>query len=639
MQTPEINNEITFRLLKGFASLAGHSPNPVTNAFALLHRELGLTATRLTLHRGETGKDELLFEAGWGEGVGEESLHFTFECNSASVKVGTLEIATDFLSDDARGLLGIISSRIGVELDNRLLREALKESRLESEVIQGISRELTWSRNVKMVLDLVLEEALRITEADGGAIYLGTPQKETLYLKATRGVLLSCVRHTVLPGNENSIVGWVAKNKTPLRVLDDNTSCADGEKKAIVNHLAVPLISTRGVMGVLILEASAGNRFDISHERVLSVFAAQASKAIEVALLIGDLRSERDTRENILASTPNGIIATDEERKVVLMNNAAREVLKVREEPKGKPIGRYIPDREVMRLLEKVLSDRSQLETVEVVHGTGEHARHFYVSICSLGRSSTPGATLIIQNITEQKKLSNKMQLMERVASIGQLAAGIAHEIRNPLTGIAITLDNLMEEEAFSESGRELIGDISNEVERLELLIRGILDFASPQPAKTRPMQLAKALEWHRTFSEQCKKKGVECQLLLEKNPKIVGDPEKLKQLFLNLSINALEATDPGGKVTIKTYDATPYMDKKYFTVEISDTGSGMDEETKRQVFNPFFTTKNEGTGLGLSIVHSICEQHGGNIEIISTPGEGTTFVVKLPAYLETKES
>ena len=142
-------------------------------------------------------------------------------------------------------------------------------------------------------------------------------------------------------------------------------------------------------------------------------------------------------------------------------------------------------------------------------------------------------------------------------------------------------------------------------------------------------MRMAKALEWHRTFEKQCGRKGVVFFLDLGPNPKIEGDPEKLKQLFLNLAINALEVTPGGGEIRVRVSSA----EDGWVRVVVEDTGPGMDPETLAHAFDPFFTTKNEGTGLGLAIAHSIVEQHGGRIDVESEPGRGTRFTVELPAH------
>ena len=369
-----------------------------------------------------------------------------------------------------------------------------------------------------------------------------------------------------------------------------------------------------------------------------SALGVEASAA---ARLIDGLRQERDLRENVLAGAPNGVIAVDAERRVILMNNAARHFFAEGEAPglqQDNPVERYLPQQPLLERLQRVLSGASDMEVLELSQGAAAHRRDYLINISPLCRGEARGATLVARDMTEQRRLDEQVLRIGRVASLGRVAAGIAHEIRNPLTGISITLDILREEQGLSAEGQEMITDISREIDRLEALIHGVLDFARPQPVQHRPMRLAKALEWHRTFREQCRKKGLSCHLDLEANPKIQGDPERLKQLFLNLAINALDATDPGGRVTLRTCVDDSPEGRRQVWVEIQDTGRGMDEQTVQQVFDPFFTTKNEGTGLGLSIAHSIAEQHGGTIEVTSAPGAGTTFRVELPAY-ETEGS
>lgn len=351
---------------------------------------------------------------------------------------------------------------------------------------------------------------------------------------------------------------------------------------------------------------------------------------------LADLRAERDFLEGILGGTPNGVIALDDSRRVLMTNNAARRCfpkLGGESQPEGRHIRDFISGEEFFARLDRVFSGKSGLETVNLSMDSGPDETFIVVKIFGLRRGDSKGATLIIQDVTEQKKMDEQIRRMGRVASIGQLAAGVAHEIRNPLTGIAITLDILRDETGLSENGREMVADITREIDRLENLIKGLLDFARPLPASRRPMRLAKAVEWHRTFSEQCRKKGVRCEVDLAANPKIEGDPERLKQLFLNLAINALDATERGNSIHIKSFlDASTRL-KEVVRVEVADDGKGMDEATVRRIFDPFFTTKNEGTGLGLSIAHSIVEQHGGKIEVKSKPGEGTTFTVELPCH------
>jgi signal transduction histidine kinase len=528
-------------------------------------------------------------------------------------------------------ILEIVANQIGTILQSRELLSGNLSKIQQLLALQRISRQMTAAGEISALLQLVVDEALQLTGADAGALYLvAGAQAERLRLAAWAG-------NDPAPGREEvplgyGIVGWVARSGTALRASDRGGGQEPAEYATRRSQLAVPLVSDGRVLGVLAVTGTREEAFTPTHEELLTIFAAQAAKAIEAGRFLRQVREERDLRDRILSGTPNGVIAVDGVRRVVLMNQAARRLLGVGEAPEGNPLERYLGAPRFLEKVRDVLAARSGLESAEFTVNTKNGPRQVLANIFPL--EAQPGATVILQDLTERRKFDERVQRITRLASIGQLAAGIAHEIRNPLTGVAISLDILREEAGLSADGRSLLDDINREIDRLETLIRGLLDFARPQPPEFRPMRLVKALEWHRTFQEQCRQKGVELHVELRENPKIEGDPEKLKQLFLNLAINALEAVPSGGEIRIWT-ELLADPPRPWVRVWVDDDGPGMDERTLAQIFNPFFTTKSEGTGLGLSIVHSIVEQHGGRIDVQSRPNGGTRFVVDLPAVEE----
>ncbi|MHB8763068.1 MAG: GAF domain-containing protein [Deferrisomatales bacterium] len=524
--------------------------------------------------------------------------------------------------------LRLLANQATAAVENRALQQSNQAKIEQLLALQRVSRQMTSTLGIDRLLGMVVEEALNLTAAEGGLLYLREGGSDRLRVEAWAGVPPPPGRETLAVGY--GIPGWVAHSGKPLRVSDRGTHRPGAGYSSRKSQLAVPLLSEGRVLGVLALEATREEPFSATHEELLSIFAAQAAKAIEAARFFEQTRQERDLRDRILAGSPNGVVALDAARRIVLMNQAAQALLGVPEDPRGDPIERYLSSPAFLAGLGRVLANASPLETTELRVGSGEGLRHVVVKAFALGDSAHRGATLILEDLTERRRLDEQVQRMARLASIGQLAAGIAHEIRNPLTGVAISLD-ILREETLSPPGRELLDDINREIDRLEQLIRGLLDFARPQPVERRRMRIAKALEWHRTFREQCRKRGVRFRLDLRRNPKLEGDPEKLKQLFLNLAINALEATPDGGEVHLWA-DALRAGGSRWVRVVVKDTGAGMSAETRDQIFNPFFTTKNEGTGLGLSIVHSIAHQHGGRVDVESAPGKGTRFIVDLPA-------
>ena len=219
-------------------------------------------------------------------------------------------------------------------------------------------------------------------------------------------------------------------------------------------------------------------------------------------------------------------------------------------------------------------------------------------------------------------------QRIEKMATIGELAAAIAHEIKNPLAGISGAIQVFAEEFPEDDPRREIIDDIIKEIERLDKAVKDLLNFARPpvpHPLMTNVSSMMERLV--HVISKRAETQNVEINVSCAPD---VGDayldPEQFQQVFLNIAINAIHAMPKGGRLDIRI-DRTD----QFFEFTFSDTGTGIEPETRRHIFKPFFTTKNTGTGLGLAISKNIIEQHGGTIEVSSTPGEGSSFKIRIP--------
>lgn len=226
----------------------------------------------------------------------------------------------------------------------------------------------------------------------------------------------------------------------------------------------------------------------------------------------------------------------------------------------------------------------------------------------------------------------------DRLAALGQLTAGLAHELRNPLSTMKTSAEMLSRTVAGENAvAREMAGFISGEVDRTNSLITRFLDFARPQHLKLEPHNLASMLDNVIERFER-EKTGGAARVEVYKNyapdiPELPIDAELMERAILNLLYNAAQASSPGGVVTVKTRRTDS-------TVEISviDRGCGIDPENLKSIFNPFYTTKPEGVGFGLAIVSKIVDEHGGQIAVESTPGEGSVFRIELPLAREDRE-
>jgi signal transduction histidine kinase len=219
----------------------------------------------------------------------------------------------------------------------------------------------------------------------------------------------------------------------------------------------------------------------------------------------------------------------------------------------------------------------------------------------------------------------------EKLASIGRLSAGVAHEINNPLTTVLTTVMLLQEDLAPEDPLYAELETIAKETLRCRKIVSSLLDFARQSNLKKEVLRVNPIVaESVALARKQAGFKGIQITpALADGLPEVLADRNQLHQAFINLLVNAIEATPSGGSIDVATFGDPG---QKEIRVVISDTGSGMPKDVLEKIFEPFYTTKPSGTGLGLAITHGIIEQHGGRIDVDSTPGQGTTFMVILPA-------
>jgi signal transduction histidine kinase len=240
---------------------------------------------------------------------------------------------------------------------------------------------------------------------------------------------------------------------------------------------------------------------------------------------------------------------------------------------------------------------------------------------------------LNIFDIETRRKIEQQARRIvqaEKLTSLGQLAAGIAHEINNPLTNASLSIQILKQRLSAHQDGKSVLGKleaVEKNIDRAASIARELLLFSRQQEAEIVPVDINSVVRGALTLLEY-KLKGVTVREDLASVPEIMGDPGKLEQVFINLISNSVEAMRDGGRITI-----TSGSDRANVRVRIEDTGTGMPEEYLSRVFDPFFTTKDvgAGTGLGLSICYGIVKDHNGTIDVSSIPGKGTTVTITIP--------
>jgi two-component system sensor histidine kinase PilS (NtrC family) len=251
------------------------------------------------------------------------------------------------------------------------------------------------------------------------------------------------------------------------------------------------------------------------------------------------------------------------------------------------------------------------------------------------------GVIGIFQDLTQIREMEEEIRRKEQLATIGELAAGMAHEIRNPLASLSGSMQVLSKEPLLDEEHKTLMQIALRETERLDTIITGFLRYARPAPPNRKECNLHDLLLETIHFFKQAPEYRTNIEILFHHDEKELiapVDPDQMKQVFWNLSINAVQAMPQGGtlRVTVRrgkgTMRSTRGEETSFLQVLFRDSGEGITRGNLEKIFYPFFTTKDQGSGLGLAIVHRIIEEHGGKIEVESTRGKGTTFIVSLPS-------
>jgi PAS domain S-box-containing protein len=411
-------------------------------------------------------------------------------------------------------------------------------------------------------------------------------------------------------------------------------------------YLCLPLKRTTGLVGILTLGQKLSRDIYSSEDVVaFTALATPLTTAIENARLYTKLEEANEHRARILTNMRGGVVAVDTEGRVTTVNAGAIEILGHIE--LGQHVNKITP--QVARILQRTLEDHRAISDFEAVIVRPDSERIPVVMSSSCLETSdgeVTGSMVVLYNLTQVKRLEQNVQRAHRLSSIGTLAAGMAHEIKNPLVSIK-TFSQLLPDRYDDPDFRTTFTDIvPHEVERIDSIVTRLLHFARPRPASFAPHNLRGIIEEVLVLVENQIRKG---NITVESdfpgpNVGVYGDEQLLHQVFLNLVLNAIDAMKDMrsgatlairveyGRMVLRRNGHDPLPDADCVRVSLSDTGVGISTESLDRIFTPFYTTKDEGTGLGLAVVHGIVTEHGGSIYVESEPGEGTTFVITLPS-------
>jgi two-component system, NtrC family, sensor kinase len=345
-------------------------------------------------------------------------------------------------------------------------------------------------------------------------------------------------------------------------------------------------------------------------------------------------------RENIIENSPDAIVSVKRGGEIVIFNSAAEKLLG---HSKDNVVGKMnIVDLYPPGVAKQIMKDlRSedfggkgilQKREVEILHKDGRPIP-VYISASILYEGfQESGSVGIFTDLTEKKKLQKQLIRSEKLSALGQLSAGIAHEINQPLTGVLTFASLLLKKFQDDEQTRKDLEIIVSETQRIRKIVHGVLDFARETPVQKKPCSINEVIE--KTLAiivRQERFLGILLTTDLESAlPPVLVDENLMRQVFMNLALNGIDSMKGKGTLTVRTRKINNYVE-----VDFSDTGSGISEDIMEKIFDPFFSTKSSsegsGLGLGLSVSYGIVRNHNGEIMVSSVPGQGATFTVRIP--------
>jgi PAS domain S-box-containing protein len=525
--------------------------------------------------------------------------------------------------------------------------ETLRRQVSQLTILYQMGRDISENENWSDALDRFLMALVNYAEAEGAALLLFSRGGERLAARSNFQVDEGALSKTA------SVLGTRWRENPRGFEIHAAESYAEPVFNACLERLkpwrltVVPLRYRSRVWGFLVIDKRYRSNARFRHDYpFFTTIQTILAEEVANASYISDLRQLSRFNQKVLDNIQSGVITTDLEGRVIFWNHVASEmcpslcgqnkvhfdrVFESRDHPEG--------------LFGPIIESEIDTRVLEVVYRSSEDRETpARLSITKMHDDGLNGTVVvgIFEDLTEQKKLEAEVRRMDRLRVLGQLSAGVAHEIRNPLTGIATSAEVLGSRLGGHEDKLKYVAAILDETRRLDGIVRNLLSFA--RPAKPRFGPCAPGEVSGRVvglLADQAAKKGIEVRVCDGLGGRLLyADADQLTQVLINLVLNAIEACDRGNTVEISLTvepDESPSRGE-VVRFDVSDNGPGIPPEVADRLFEPFVTTKTQGTGLGLAISQQIVEEHRGNIRC-ECGARGTTFTVRLPIGAGSAES
>ena len=505
---------------------------------------------------------------------------------------------------------------------------------------QQIALELTPER----VLRRFIEAAMDVLRVDGGAVGLLAGDRVQIAITAGLGDSLAGSAFPVT----GSAMGRVARAAEAWWTADalscaesaDDIPLSDGARSAVV----IPLQRRGECIGAITLLSRSKREYSESDVAHVEAMADLLSVALSNADLLETLRKAEWRFRTLFRAAPDAVLTVFESGRIREANDAVHDIFGVHPvQMVGRTLDEFVVPDDVGRLrheLAHVLTGAPSRLEIRARHGMGDGASVRIVQLAArlLPEADPPQVLFLGRDMTSEREMRARLAETERLAAVGELVAGVAHEVNNPLCTISAFAQLLKRDGELGEEQRESVDVICSETQRASQVLRDLLTFARRSEGENATIQLNDLLErTMRLRVYEMDSLGIKAEYDFANDlPLTRGDPRQIQQVVLNLVMNAIQAMEPMGGGTLRI---ASFAEGERVVLEVSDTGPGIPEAARAHVFEPFYTTKRSGTGLGLSVSYGIVASHGGEISIVSTGPCGTTFRISLPTIYGAEAS
>ncbi len=522
-------------------------------------------------------------------------------------------------------------------LDRDRQRTADELNRRLSELfwLQELSYVLSESIKLERIVEQVVRYAMRFIDARGALVALaGEEPGDPLTIAAAEGTLAE-LKGTTVSASDPGMVARSARSERLELIRNSETGTLLAGGIAVESAAAVPLRAHGVVVGALVVAEPRGGALAPDDVRLLSTVATHAAVALANGRFFDLVRRGKEQWETTFDALSEGIAVVDEAGRVRRANRSLAAILG---EQLPAVIGVDLASALLGRadaldqLMEAVRRDERPAPLIERAQMPG---KTFRINAARMpGGTSDQAAVVMVQDVTEQQAMEAQLIQSEKLATVGQLVSGVAHELNNPLTSIAGLSEFLLEQKELGPGDRGHLKVIHEQADRAGRIVRNLLTFARKGPAERTRLDLNDLVQ--RTLllmGYDLRLRDVETQIVLpEALPEVIGDRHALQQVILNLLTNSAQAVGELPEERTRAIRIETWGDAQVH-LRVSDTGPGVPDDQVRHLFTPFYTTKEpgHGTGLGLSISYSIVESHGGRISYEPAPGGGAAFHIELP--------